>query len=374
MLCLFTFSFSAAAEELTVRQLIDGTLSSNPEIAAYEAEVRSFEAVYSVAGRMQNPELDFGIGRIRSTGDGNGEVYSAGINQPIDWPGRLSLKEAIARHDMTLAELGLERFKAHLASQVHLLAQKIVSNQNILETSNQIAERYEALRETLHERNPAGIAAQIELSAIEAATVVAETKATEAKIALRSAILDINQLSGLDITKETRVIGTGFKLLELPSDKDLFRLAAENNYDIRIKRSQLEQKGFEVDLAKNERYPTFTLGPYISQESTREEEKVVGLNLSIPLPIWDSGAAKVSHIKEKQKHSEVQLSLQQREVEKRLIESSLMFRTYKSRFESYNIDALSRSASEAENHYQLGGVDISNHITMQDIFFNLFNC
>ena len=63
----------------------------------------------------------------------------------------------------------------------------------------------------------------------------------------------------------------------------LLNTAAEHNYDLRVRRSELEQQGLKVALAKNERYPTFTVGPALSQERASEKETIIGLSLSVPL-------------------------------------------------------------------------------------------
>lgn len=366
--CLM-ISTAALAEKHVVDQLVKEALSKNPEIAAYEAEIEAAKAAHEVAGVMQNPEVSFGVGRnsISSPGnDSTGMAYSASFSQPIDWPGRRGLREAIADQDIALAELGLERFKFNLASRVRVLAQKIAANQNVSKASSKVSKRYDELRKTLGERRPAGVAPQLELGAIKAAAAVAGMKATEANVALRASVMELNRIAGLKVTEETEVSVSGFELKELPSDTALFRKAAEHNYDVRIKRSELEQQGYKVELAENERYPTFSVGPFMSQERAREDQTIVGLNVSVPFPMWDSGAAKVSSAKAKQTQAEVNLNLVQREVEARLAEAAMVFRTHQNRLQSSGLDGISSAAEEAERHYQLGGVPISTYITMQD--------
>lgn len=363
------FSLSAQAETRTVNELVSEALSKNPEVAIYEAEIQAAKANHSVAGSLQNPELNFGIGRNKiesPAGDSSGSAFTAGINQPLDWPGRRSLKESIAKGDVELAELGLERFKFNLASKVRVLAQKIAAGQNISKAAKQVAGRYGELKGVLGQRRPAGVAPQVELSAIEAAAVVAQLKAVEADVAVQADMMELNRITGMNITDTVNVTETSFNLQKLPSDAELFRMAAENNYDIRIRRSELEQQGFKVDLAENERYPTFTVGPFISRENADEKQTIIGMNLSVPIPLWDGGSAKVSSAKARQSQAETNLNLEQREIEKKLVEAALLFRTHQSRLAVSNVSAFSGSAAEAERHYQLGGVPTAIYITMQD--------
>ncbi len=368
-LSIIIFSNAAFAKNYTVKQLVNEAISKNHEIAAYEAAIKATKANHLVSGRLQNPELEFGIGRNKVSspaGNSDGLAYTASITQPIDWPGRLSLRQAIAKRDVELAELGLEHFKFNLASKVRILAQKIVVGQYISKMSKQNAARYGKLKDAMDQRKLAGIAPQIELSTIEAATLSAQLKVTESDINVQADIMELKRITGMNIDKNISVTGTSFKLGKLPLDKELFRMAAENNYDIHIKRSELEQQGFKVNLAKNERYPTFSTGPFISQENADEDQTVVGMNFSIPLPVWNNGSAKVSSAKAQQVQAEANLNLQQRNIEKQLMQAALIFRSNQSRLNAADTSSISSSAAEAENYYQLGSLPIATYITMQD--------
>ena len=109
----------------SISELVSRTLAANPEIRFYEAEIATAKATRSTAGRLSNPELSLEVGQNRvSSADSrsNGLAFSAALAQPIEWPGRLGLRKAIANRDIALAELGLERFRFHLASRVRVLA------------------------------------------------------------------------------------------------------------------------------------------------------------------------------------------------------------------------------------------------------------
>ena len=60
--------------------------------------------------------------------------------------------------------------------------------------------------------------------------------------------------------------------------------ARENNFEIRMRQAELEQQGFKASLARNERYPSFSVGPYVFQERARDTEQQFGIQVSVPLP------------------------------------------------------------------------------------------
>lgn len=362
----------AETTQRSVDAIVKEVLARNPEITFYEAEIAAAKAGRSVAGRLSNPELNMDVGRNRvssSNSKSEGIAYSASLAQPIEWPGRLGLRKAIANRDIQLAELGLERFKFHLASKVRVLAYTLAAHQDVSTAANEVADRYNDLKDVMVQREPAGIAPQLEVKTIEAAAVVAQSKAAKADIEVQKALLELNQLMGIRADNALIVTRSPFTLADLPSSEALLTNAAENNYELRIRRAELEQQGFKVELAKNERYPTFTVGPFISQERADEKQTVVGLSLSVPLPIWNSGAANVTTAQARQIQAEATLNAAQREMEKQVMESVLLFKSHQKRLNLWKADGIakfSEAAGLADRHYRLGAVPLTTYVELQD--------
>ncbi len=363
----------AEDSRMDVETLVSKVVARNPEIAFYEAEVNAAKAGRSVAGKPGNPELNLNIGPMRSSGGGNataeGFAYSASLAQPVEWPGRLGLRKAIANRDIELAELGLARFRMYLGARVRVLAYVLTTQQDVANAADEVAERYGAMRDVLVQRDPAGVAPLLETKTIEAATVVAQAKAGEAAIGVQKALLELNQLMGRRPDTPLSVIRPEFSFAPMPELSDLLGKSLKDNYDLRVRRGELEQQGFKVDLAKNERYPTFTVGPFVSQERTNGDDTVVGVGFSIPLPLWNSGSAKVSTEEARHIQAQATLSTSQREVERQITEAALLYKTMRSRLDVWKGDAaakFSEAAALADRHYRLGAVPISTYVELQD--------
>ncbi|MFZ2277847.1 MAG: hypothetical protein WAW39_08605 [Prosthecobacter sp.] len=100
----------------SIEHLVSLTLTANTEIRFYEAEIIKARANGSTAGRQSNPTLELQYGKnklIAPEANSDGLAFSASLAQPIEWPGRLGLRKAIANRDIALAELGLDRFRFH---------------------------------------------------------------------------------------------------------------------------------------------------------------------------------------------------------------------------------------------------------------------
>lgn len=357
-----------------IAELISQTLAANPEIRFYEAEIAAAKATASVAGRQSNPELSLQTGpkRVSSTeGRSNGLAFSAELAQPIEWPGRLGLRRAIANRDIALAELGLERFRFHLASRVRVLASTLAAQQDMADAAAEVAARYASLREVMVQREPAGIAPQLEIVTIEAAALVAESRAASAAVSVQKALLELNQLMGRRADAPLVVKRPPSEMKPAPALDNLLSSAMRNHYDLRIRHAELEQQGFKVDLAKNERYPAVTVAPFVEVERSRrsEDETIAGIGISIPLPFWKNGKAEVTAAEARQAQAQATLAVAQREVERLVTESLLLYRTQQSRLVLWKGEAAAKfgeAAALADRHFRLGAVPMSTFVELQD--------
>lgn len=369
-----SLSLPAAAENQprSIDSLVTEVLRKNPEISFYEAEITAAKAGRSTAGRLSNPELSLELGRNRlssASGSSEGLAYAASLSQPIEWPGRLGLRKAIANRDIQLAELGLNRFKFFLESKVRVLAYTLASHQEVSVAANEVADRYTDLKDVLVQREPTGIAPQLEIKTVEAAAIVAQAKAAKADIEVQKVLLELNQLMGVRADTPLIVKRPSFSLATLPPPDVLLRRTAENNYDLRIRRSELEQQGFKVELAKNERYPTFSVGPFVSQQNADEDQTVVGLSFSVPLPLWNNGKSNVTAAQSRQLQAAASLNSLQRDLEKKVIEALLLFNSHQKRLKLWKQDSLggfAEAAGLADRHYRLGAVPITTYVGLQD--------
>lgn len=367
-----TIHAEPVAVPLSIDSLILQTLARNPEIKHYEAEIAIAKAGRATAGKLANPQLDLELGHKRASGGGanaEGIAYSVTLAQPIEWRGRLGLRKAIADRDIALAELGLERFRAHLAARVKVLAYALATQQENAAAAAEVADRFTAVRDVIVQREPGGVAPMLESKIIEAAEVTIQREAGEAALEMQKALLELNQLMGRRADTPLEVRRTEFPAPKIQELTALLHQAAANNFDLRVRRAELEQQGLKVSLAENERYPTFTVGPSVSQERAGDRETVVGLSLSLPLPLWDNGRAAVDAGLARRMQAEASLQATLREVEREITESWLLLGTQQKRLDSWKADVLTSfadAAKLADRHYRLGAVPLSTYLEMQD--------
>jgi len=361
---------SAAAH--TLDALVAEALEKNPELKFYDAEITAAKAGRKTAGLFANPELSGGVGQKRVTGGGlsaEGVAWSVSVVQPLEWPGRIGLRKAIANHDIELAQLGYERFKIALAGRVRTLAYGLFAAQEKSAAATEVAERFKALREVLVQRDPAGLTPLLETRVIEATELNAQRKASEALLATQAALLELNQLRG--VASDTRLSVSQTQLaFRPPEDKGaLMTLARTNNFELKVRAVELAQQGFRLDLARNERYPTISVGPTISEENAgNDRERIIGVGISLPLPLWNRNKGNIEAAAARQMQAEVSLNVTERELQRKVIEAALTYETKlreMARWRPDSVQHFKEAAEVADRHYRLGAVPISTYVELQ---------
>jgi cobalt-zinc-cadmium efflux system outer membrane protein len=364
----------AAAETVTIDALVTQALSENPEIKIYEAEIAAARGARRKAGEWRNPELSTELGAKRTLGDGldaAGLVWAASVQQTFDWPGRASLRKAIANRQVTLAEQGLEQFRQSLAAAVRRQAAAVAAAQKREKAAGDVARRAEELIATLVQREPAGVAPLLEMRAVEAATLSLARRHTEAAKEAATARLALNQLRGRPLAEPVSIATEAVAFPPLPPVADLLKRAARGNFELRQRMSELEQQGFHVRLAKSEWWPEITAGPVIEQENAGDHETRAALAVSLPLPLWNRNEGGVDVAKAREAQATASVLVAQRELEREIRELAASYEIHRKEIARWNpkiVESLEEAATLADRHYRLGAIPLSTYLEAQSSY------
>ena len=346
----------------------------NPELKLYEAEITAAKGGRKTAGQWTNPEVGGFIGQKRVWNEeneltGRGRAGELSVTQQFEWPGRIELRKAIADRDIELAELSLERFRALLAARAKIAAYELFTAREKAAATREVANHLLALREVLAQRGQAGLAPLLETRVIEAIELNLQRKAGVAALAAQAALFDLNQLRGASPEAELPVgrLNLAFRPLEKSRDA-LVTLARSNDYSVRLRALELARQGVRVDLEKNERFPSVSAGPSISQERAGDRERVIGAAVSLPLPLWNRNEGNINTAQAQKGQAETSLDVARREAERRVIESAVIYETKLKEMANWQPDSIRhfREAAElADRHYRLGAVPVSTYLELQ---------
>jgi len=234
--------------------------------------------------------------------------------------------------------------------------------------AREVAERFEALREVLVQREPGGVAPLLETRVIEATELTMQRKASEAELATQTALLELNQLRGAAPAAVLAVAEPPLQFGAADSNAVLLAVALTNNFELQVRAAELSQQGFRVALAKNERFPAISVGPHFSEENAFERERVIGVGVSFPLPLWNRNGANIEAAAARQLQAETSYTVAQREVERKVMEAALVYERKVREMGKWRADAVQHfqeAAELADRHYRLGAVPVSTYVELQ---------
>ena len=365
---LLLLTVAQAENALTSSDLVSEALKKNPEVRLFEAEIDAARGGRDSAGKLANPELSTELGGMSLAQAKEGLVWRASILQVFDFPGRMSLRKAIADRDIELAQLGLHQFKSQLANEVRARAGDVLLLQRKEAAARSVRERLESLVEVLVQRDTGSVSALLERRILEASLLNSDRILTDASKASREAAAALNVLCGRGPDQSLKLAGAVTSFPDVPQLAALKQQAARTNFDLQQKRLNVAKQGLKVDLTKSERWGDITFGPYMAGQHAGGTQIEGGFVFSIPLPLWNKNKGNIEAEKARTQQAEALLGATLRDLERDLAVARAAYLA--------ELDALSRwrpesekqfadAAAEADRHYRLGAVPAATYVEMQ---------
>ena len=355
---------------VTIDYLVDDILVHNPELKLYENEIDAAKGERITAEKWENPQLSTSLGNQHKSGSSgdDGALLSIAMYQTFEWPGRRDLRKLIADKEIDLADLELKKFRSALTQEAQLVVFDLLSVQEKVSATKEVASRYEDLSNVLEKRDIPGVNPQLERRIILATALSLSREIVENEIELKKAQLRLNELRGEPLETTIRIKSSKLHLKNPPHFELLVEAASENNINVHMKQAELIRQNLKVDLAKNERNPAISVGPYLNNQRAGEQETQIGVSVSMPLFLWDNNEG---HIASEQAHKEQAVNsviVTQLKVEREIAES---LEIYKLRLkemqkaDGLSIEEFKKAASLADEHYRLGAVPVTTYVELQ---------
>jgi outer membrane protein, heavy metal efflux system len=371
--CVACLSVSTAARPRSIASLIEEAYQKNPDMHFYEQEIAAARGNRRTAGTWQNPDLGGQIGgkSYNSLGGkylGTGAVWTVSLTQTFEFPGRVSLRKAIADKQIALARIGLEQFRLSLRNRIEMLCYRLLAAQDRATVAREVAQRFRDLIAVLVQREAIGPSPIIEMRILEGNAATLNRRATQAQIELQSAQLELNLLRGVSMTLPVDVARQDVILPTLPDAGQLIARANGQNFDLQLRRTELEQQGFRVRLAHNEQWPSVKLGPYTAGEHVVDSKRELGLVLSMPLPFWNQARGSEEAATGRLNQAGVSLDTATREVERKILTAADSYREELKKLGENAPEFLGQlrdAAKLADDNYRLGVLPISTYTEIQ---------
>lgn len=368
-----------ATESMTIEELVQQASKNNAELKFYEAEVEAAKGQRTQAGLWKNPEFsgEYGERRVRdSSGDlqNEGTTRSASLSQLFEFPGKGSLRKALANKNVEIAGLGLDQFRLALANKIRHLAYQYVAAQKSLQVAQEGSERSLAQVELLGQRATAGVQGLLELRVIEANLIETKTISAELSQARDLALTELNVLRG---APAQATLGIRLPLASPTRKFDASQIilsALHNNLLLKTREKELQRASREVTSARLDVAPDFTIGPFYSQDRAGDNEVNLGLSVSFPLPLWDWNQGNIHTAEARRKQADALILHAQRQVEAEVLRRLNAYALAQKQLDQFPADFLTRmqeAAALADRHYRLGSISVQTFLETQRQYLNI---
>lgn len=370
-----------AAEEgkWRVDDLVQQALQSNAELRFYEAEIAVAKGQRTQVGLWKNPEFTGEYGERRtqdSAGNPSGEGFTRGfsVTQTFEFPGKGSLRKAIANKNIEIAELGLKQFRWILEGKVRSLALQYVVASASADAAAEISERSSALIKLLQERPAAGTQQLLELRVIEGSLLELQQTSKEFIQAREESRIELNALLGFPQSQSLKIqTSWAVPRLKISNPNRMVLTGLSNNLQLKIRVLELEKAVQEVSAAKLEVGPDFAVGPFFSQDKAGESEENFGATVSVTLPLWNWNQGNIVTAKARQAQADAMLLDARRKVESEIARRFRAYELNRKLAEQISEDAIGnlREASDlADRQYRTGAIGVQLFLEVQRGFLN----
>jgi len=364
------------AGAVSIDRLVEDIVANNAERQFYARELAAARVGRAAAGRLADPELTMEFGEKTTAGGGPasggmlgpGPAYQVSIVQPLEFNGRIALRRAIADRQIDLAMLGYQQYTATLAARARTLAYTLFTASAKADGASAVAARIEGVATVTVERDIAGPSALIGVRILEAGALTARRQAEVAVADYNAALYELNQLRGTPFAANIRLITPPLALPALPPQPVLAERAQTRNFEIRSLQAELEQQGLKTSLARRSRIGSVKIGPYYRQETAGSTDRFAGVQVAVPLPLWNRQAGDVAIEEGRIAQAESALFAQVRTVERTLFDQAAIYRARTASLARLPTDGIGRfraMADLAERSYRLGAVTATVYLDAQ---------
>lgn len=273
---------------ITLREVVALALLKNPELQAFDQEIRVREAITIQAGLLPNPELEASnenfAGQRAFSGFQQSQTTIA-LSQVILLGGKRANRTRVASFSKDLAQWDYETKRMDVLTQVAQTFADVLGSQQQLELIQDLMRLAERVHLTVSERVKAGKVSAIEETRAQVALSSTRIELQRAQNELKAARKRLASLWGSTTPIFKAVHGDLSSIAPLPSLETLDQRVSRNP-DLARWATEIAQRQAAVDNEKAKAIPNITLsGGYQRLGQTNDNAFIVGL--SFPLMIFN---------------------------------------------------------------------------------------
>ena len=277
-----------------LRDLVRESLDRNPELAAFRSTAEGLEQRILPAGSLPDPMLSLSLSNV-PVDDFRFDKEpmtskDIGFTQAIPFPGKLSLKQEIARLSAVQGSDRVESMRNLIRFRVKRDFFLLMENREVTRLTEKNKALFGELLAVANSRYSVGrtpqqdlFKAQVEISRLEKMLIALRKKKVEL-------VADLNTLRNRPVTDPVE-LPVAYDLPEIPYDESqLLELAKISNPDLRREEDAVRQRETALALARKQILPDFQIGgAYKVREDPSaggERPDFFSATVGITLPLW----------------------------------------------------------------------------------------
>ncbi len=274
--------------------LVRESLERNPDLAAFRSTAEGLEQRVLPAGSLPDPMLSLSLSNVPvddfSLSKADMTSKDIGFTQAIPFPGKLSLKQEIARLSAVQGSDRVESMRNLIRFRVKRDFFLLMENREVTLLTEKNKALLGELLEVANSRYSVGktpqqdlFKAQVEISRLQRMLIDLRKKRVEL-------VADLNTLRNHPVTDPVELPGS-FDVPETRYDEaQLLEIAKTSNPDLRREGDAARQKETALKLARKQILPDFQIGgAYKVREDTpmgAERPDFFSATVGITLPLW----------------------------------------------------------------------------------------
>jgi len=362
----------------SIDELVAMGLAQNAELQSYEAAVAEMKGQRKQANYFQNPNLAFGIGgrEVRDNQNviqGSGVTLNAALLQTFQFPGKGTLKKAIANKNIEIAELGLVQFRLALASQIKALGYEYLAATTEADASESVFKQTNEMLTQIGAQSSFGGKKQIENRLIQASLVELGSQIRQASQKKEEIRTRLNALLGRPQALPLKISTPLLPPKAALNDSKLIIDAQNDNPLLRIRKSELERSVKELSATRLDIAPDFAIGPYLSVDNAGSLEKNLGGAITANIPVWDWNIGNIESAKARKSQAEALRVKAERDVEAQMLALIRTYSLIQRQISQISPDALPNIQStsiQAKVEYLNATIGAQLYLDAQSLFLN----
>lgn len=385
ILCFLTSaSVFAETQQLALPQVVEVSLQNNGDLKSFREEKGIRDAGKVKAGLLPNPTLDFEVGTGALTGSSDENNLTLGISQEFFLTGKREKRLIIAERELEIYRWQLADRERLIREEVKIAFYDAILTNKRIELSGRAIELNRQLLDVTKERLSAGDIPELEMNLVKVELARSEGSKIDVEKILSQNQSKLWTLMGLPTGEAPTLTGNlDTEATVKKSLLDLKQLALGLRPDVKALEAEKGRGDADIILAEAEEVPNFTAGLFYAHDRSTDatgagEEKVrdnlLGIRLSMPIPVFDKNQAGVQAARAKKSSSESRLLAASRNIEREVETAYASYLNSEKVLALYKTDIipqLEENLQLTQEAYRLGEVGILAVIQEQKKFFEV---